>query len=45
MTDFAELRGDDVAYQTYRRVAPIIRPDLTGSATNEGRHDGYHPTP
>jgi hypothetical protein len=28
-----------------RRVAPIIRPDLTGSATKEGRHDGYHPTP
>lgn len=28
-----------------RRVAPIIRPDLTGSAAKEGRHDGYHPTP
>ncbi len=28
-----------------RRVAPIIRPDLTGSATKGGRHDGYHPTP
>ena len=28
-----------------RRVAPIVRPDLTGSATKEGRHDGYHPTP
>ena len=30
MTDFAELRGDDVAYQTYRRVAPIILPDANG---------------
>lgn len=28
-----------------RRVAPIIRPDLTGSAAKGGRHDGYHPTP
>jgi len=28
-----------------RRVAPIIRPDLTRSAAQEGRHDGYHPTP
>lgn len=28
-----------------RRVAPIIRPDLTGSTTNGGRHDGYHPAP
>ena len=27
-----------------RRVAPIIRPDLTRSATTEGHHDGYHPT-
>ena len=26
-----------------RRVAPIIRPDLTLTATKEGRHDGYHP--
>ena len=30
MTDFAELRGDDVAYQTYRQVAPIILPDANG---------------
>ncbi|MCA0306323.1 MAG: hypothetical protein LCH87_02960 [Actinobacteria bacterium] len=28
-----------------RRVAPIIRPDLTPAATKDGRHDGYHPTP
>ncbi len=27
-----------------RRVAPIIRPDLT-PATKERRHDGYHPAP
>ena len=28
-----------------RRVAPIVRPDLTPAASKEGRHDGYHPAP
>ena len=28
-----------------RKVAHIIRPDLTPAATGGGRHDGYHPTP